>query len=106
MQLRSYLGRCSMRQCEEDHIMIGQHTGRCLSHQPISQWKQVWVMLAQECSGIGACRQRPNLHVRMCEQQPEQLSARISGGTRHGNSDSHLHEYAMRSNSMHFGLCG
>jgi hypothetical protein len=106
MQLRSYLGGRSMWQREEDHIMIGQHIRRCLSHHPISQWKQVWVMPAQECSGIGACRHRPNLHLGMCEQQSEQLSARISRGTRHGNSDSHLHEYAMCSNFMHFSLYG
>jgi hypothetical protein len=62
----------------------------------------VGVMLAQECSRICARRHRPNLHLGMGEQQSKQLSARIAGGTRHGNPYNHLHEYAMLHNFMHF----
>jgi hypothetical protein len=64
----------------------------------------VGVMLAQDCSGIGACRHRSNLHLGMGEQQPKQLSARIASSTRYSNPNNHSHEYAMIHNFMHQSL--
>ena len=95
MQLRSDLTGSSMGQREEDHIVIGEHLRRCLRHQPISQWSQLWMVLAQERSGVGARRHGPNLHLGMPEQQPEQLSARIASGASYRNPHSHPHEYAI-----------
>jgi hypothetical protein len=61
-------------------------------------------MLAQECSGIGACRHRPNLNLGMGQQEPKQLSARIASSTRYSNPHTHSHEYAMLCNFMHRSL--
>ena len=38
------------------------------------------MVLAEECSRIGASRHGPDLHLRMRKQQSEQLSARIASG--------------------------
>ena len=100
MQLRSHITGGSVWQCEENHIVIGQHLRRCLSHQPISQWSQVGMVLAEECSRIGASRHGPDLDLRMRKQQTEQLSARIASSTRYSNPHTHPHEYAMFRNFM------
>ena len=101
MQLRSHLTRSPMRQSEEDHVVISKHLEGGLCHQPISQWSQLRMVLAEECSRIGASRHGPDLHLRMRKQQSEQLSARIASGACHRSPHSHPHEYAMIGNFMH-----
>jgi hypothetical protein len=64
----------------------------------------LWVVLTEERSGIGACRYGSNLHLGMAKQQAEELSARITSGTRHRSPYGHSHEYAIHDNFMHMGV--
>ena len=59
------------------------------------------MVLAEECSRIGACRHGPYRHVRMRKQQPEQLSACITRCTCHCGPYSHPHDYAIHDKVMH-----
>jgi hypothetical protein len=63
--------------------MISKYLRGCFRHQPCCQWSQLWVVLAEECSRIGACRYGSNLHLGMGKQQAEELSACITSGTCH-----------------------
>ena len=67
IQLRRDFTGSSVWQSEEDHIVVGQHLRRRLSHHSISHRSQLWMMLAQQCSGIGVCRHSPDLHLGMRE---------------------------------------
>ena len=58
-------------------------------------------MLTEECSGVGACRYGPDLHLGMGKQQAEKLPTCITSGTRHRNPYGHPHEYATHDNFMH-----
>jgi hypothetical protein len=60
-----------MRQREEHHIMISKHLAGRLLHDPIEERNQVWMVLAEECSGIRASGYRPELHIGMGKQQPK-----------------------------------
>jgi post-segregation antitoxin (ccd killing protein) len=101
MQLRSHLTRSPMRQSEEDHIVISEYLRRGLYHQPMSQWSQLWMVLAKLCSRISGRRHSPDLHLRMGQQQPEQLSARITCCASYGDPYSHSHDYAIDDKVMH-----
>jgi hypothetical protein len=59
------------------------------------------VVLPKESSCTGICRQSPDFYIRVGQQQTKELSACITGGTGHGCSYSHSHEYAMHDNFMH-----
>ena len=59
------------------------------------------MVLAEECSRIGACRHGTYRHVWMGKQQPEQLSACITCGACHCNPYSHPHDYATHDKVMH-----
>jgi hypothetical protein len=72
---------------------------------PPGQWNQVWVMLTESAAGATSRRQRADCQATVCvsrvpEQQAENLTPRITGGT--GNRNPHrvdhptiLHDYAF-----------
>jgi hypothetical protein len=62
------------------------------------------MVLAEKCSRVAACSNRPNLHNWMREQQPEKLSACITCGASHRGPYSHPHEYAIVDNFMHISV--
>ena len=64
------------------------------------------MVLAEECSRIGAGRYDPDLHLRMGKQQPEQLSACITCGACHCGPYRHRHDYATHNKNMHVGVSG
>ena len=72
-----------MRKSQEDHIVISKYLRRCFRDLPTRQWGQLWVVLAEECSRIGACCYSSNLNLGMDKQQAEELSACITSGTCH-----------------------
>ena len=82
--------------------MISEHLRRRLRHKPITERNQLWMVLAQQCSRAGARRDCPDFHIGMTKQQPKQLSACITCGTRHCSPYGHPHEYGRTDKFMHF----
>jgi hypothetical protein len=90
-----------MRKGKEHYIVIGEHFRGGFRHQPITQRNQLWMMLTQEGSRVGVRCYRPDFHVGMRKQQPEQLSACIASGACHRNPHCHPHDYATHNKIMH-----
>jgi hypothetical protein len=100
MQLRGNLARGTVRQSEEDNIMISEHLRRRFRHKPIAERNQLWMVLSQQCSSAGAPRDCPHFHLGMTEQQPKQLPACITCSTRHCDTYRHSHDYAIANKVM------
>ncbi len=75
--------------------MISEHIRGGLVNKSFQQWKQMWLVLTEQSSGVGACSHRPDFHSWMRKQQPEQLPACITCSTRYRDPRNHSHEYAI-----------
>jgi hypothetical protein len=95
-----------MRQRQENYIMISEHICGGLVDKSFQQRKQMWLVLTEEGSGVGARSHRPDFHSWMRKQQPEQLPACITCSTRYRDPRNHSHEYAIPSNFMHLAYQG
>ena len=99
-ELCGELGRRAVRQGEEDHVVARQGLRGGRFHESIGQRHQVRLGITEATAHVGVPGHGPDLHLRMVEQQPEQLTARIPGGACHRYSRRHLHEYAIGSKVM------
>lgn len=95
-----------MRQRQENYVMISEHIRGGLVNNSFHQWNQMGLVLTEQSSGVGACSHRPDFHVGMRKQQPEQLPACITCSTRYRDPRNHSHEYAIPSNFMHLEYQG
>lgn len=86
--------------------MISEHICGGLVDKSFQQRKQMWLVLTEESSGVGARSHGPDFHSWMRKQQPEQLSACITCSTRYRDPRNHSHEYAISSNFMHLECQG
>jgi hypothetical protein len=91
-----------MRQGEKHHVVIGEHLRGRLPHESVAQRNQMRMVLAEECSGIGACGDCSDFHLRVDEQQAKELSACITCGACHRDTYRHSHDYAICNKFMHF----
>jgi len=51
-----------MRQRQENYVMISEHIRGGLVNKSFQQWKQMWLVLTEQSSGVGACSHRPDFH--------------------------------------------
>ena len=72
--------RGPVRQSQYHHIMAGQGRSRGGLQHPVGQRRQVWLVHPQAISGRGMCGERPDLYLRVVEQQPQHLTTGVTGG--------------------------
>ena len=86
-QLPGDLRGLTVRQAQEHHVVAGQDPDRGLLEDPVGQRQQVRLEGAQRLAGVAARRQRADLHVRVGEEQAEQLAAGVPAGAGDGDPD-------------------
>ena len=82
-QLRGKGGRVAVRQGEEDHVVPGQGLGRGVLEPSSRQWRQLGMDRPEELTGAATRGHRPDLEMRVGEQEPEDLSAGIPARPRY-----------------------
>lgn len=70
--------------------MAGKVRGGGLQHGSFSEWDEVLVVGQQRGSGTRASGKGADLHLGVPEQQPEQLTAGVSGGAGYRDLDRHV----------------
>ena len=82
LELRGDGTRCAVGQGQEDHVVAGEHLGGRLLHHPIGELHQLRLVVTEEGPGALAGRDRADLHLRVGQQQAEELTSRVTGRPR------------------------
>ena len=72
-----------MRQREEHDVVAGEHLGARLLHDAVGERREVRLMLAEEIADAGVPGQRPDAHVGMGKEEPQELAPRVAGAACH-----------------------
>ncbi len=94
-------GGLPVRQRQEDHVVVGQHLRGGGLQDPAGQRRKVRLEQSQRGARVGAAGQRPDLDLRVAEQQAQHLAARVSARAGDGDSQCHgvpplsRHEYTQ-----------
>ena len=89
-----------MGQGQQDDIVPGQG-GRLRGDEgAIGQGRQVRLVFGEHRTGAVAGAQRADPHLRVGEQQSQELTTGVATGTGHGHRERHLHIVALIRNSL------
>ena len=79
---------CPCGKPEEDDVVPGERLDRGLLEHPVGERHQVRLERAERLTGVGAGGDRPDLDVRVGEQQAEHLAAGVPAGAGDGGRTS------------------
>ena len=92
-RLRDHRG-LAVRKTEEDHVVPGEHLDGGLLEHPVGQRHQVRLQAAEPLPGVRAGGHRPDLDLRVPQQQPEHLTSGVPARAGDGDSlHSHVHDH-------------